>query len=434
MTAKVLVTGASGFLGSRLARRLLDEGYQLSLLVRPTAALDATLKSQCHIVYGGLCDQNALELAVRDCEWIFHCAANVKTWDSDDNYYRANVAGVQHLLDALVQNSPALKRYVHISTVDVYGYPIAPADESSPVRKTGFGYGDSKLEGEQRVLRMASDHNLPFTIIRPGNIIGPGSQFISEIGTALKSGHMLTIGSGLAHAGLIDVDNLIDLVLWAADSDTALTAVCFAVDPVLGTLETPNGFVRFVQMVGIATDERALVLEWDAASFIDVLTEQDPLPVTDLGRPSLLDDPALAEQLGARADAEGSSVSSAFVDALRWEPSDTGIDLVIGALHVAALQRGLRRRVAVEQDYELTTVDEEGRPRALVLRPGTDERIAASEDRLELSLTRAQALELADEIDGLRGRYEVSSLPSLAVVVEPTEIRDDDEEVVEVIG
>ncbi len=218
------------------------------------------------------------------------------------------------------------------------------------------------------------------------------------------------------------------------DSDTALTAVCFAVDPVLGTLETPNGFVRFVQMVGIATDERALVLEWDAASFIDVLTEQDPMLVTDLGRPSLLDDPAMAEQLGARADAEGSSVSSAFVDALRWEPSDTGIDLVIGALHVAALQRGLRRRVAVEQDYELTTVDEEGRPRALVLRPGTDERIAASEDRLELSLTRAQALELADEIDGLRGRYEVSSLPSLAVVVEPTEIRDDDEEVVEVIG
>ena len=222
MTAKVLVTGASGFLGGRLARRLLDEGYQLSLLVRPTAALDATLKSQCHIVYGDLCDQNALELAVRDCEWIFHCAANVKTWDSDDNYYRANVAGVQHLLDALVQNSPALKRFVHISTVDVYGYPIAPADESSPVRKTGFGYGDSKLEGEQRVLRMASDHNLPFTIIRPGNIIGPGSQFISEIGTALKSGHMLTIGGGLAHAGLIDVDNLIDLILWAADSDTAL--------------------------------------------------------------------------------------------------------------------------------------------------------------------------------------------------------------------
>ncbi len=230
MTAKVFVTGASGFLGGRLARRLLDEGYQLSLLVRPTAALDATLKSQCHIVYGDLGDQHALGRAVHDCEWIFHCAANVKTWDSVDNYYRANVAGVQHLLDALVRNSPALKRFVHISTVDVYGYPSAPADESSPVRKTGFGYGDSKLEGEQRVLRMASDHNLPFTIIRPGNIIGPGSQFISEIGTALKNGTMLTINGGRAHAGLIDVDNLIDLILWAAHSDTARNEIYNARD------------------------------------------------------------------------------------------------------------------------------------------------------------------------------------------------------------
>ncbi|WP_372780105.1 NAD-dependent epimerase/dehydratase family protein [Litorivivens sp.] len=230
MTAKVLVTGASGFLGSRLARRLLDEGYQLSLLVRPAAVLDATLKSQCHIVYGDLSDQNALALAVSDCEWIFHCAANVKTWDCIDNYYRTNVLGVQHLLDAVQQNTPALKRFVHISTVDVYGYPDAPADESSPVRKTGFGYGDSKLEGEQRVLRMASDHDLPFTIIRPGNIIGPGSQFISEIGTALKTGNMLTIEGGLAHAGLIDVDNLVDLILWAADSDIALNEIYNARD------------------------------------------------------------------------------------------------------------------------------------------------------------------------------------------------------------
>ncbi len=230
MTAKVLVTGASGFLGGHLARRLLDQGYQINLLVRPTALLDATLKSRCHIIYGDLSDQDALARAVRDCDWIFHCAANVKTWDGIDNYYRTNVLGVQHLLDAVAHNTPTLKRFVHISTVDVYGYPDAPADESCPVRKTGFGYGDSKLEGEQRVLRMASAHNMPFTIIRPGNIIGPGSQFIQEMGTALKKGAMLTIDRGRAHAGLIDVDNLVDLMLWAADSDTALNEIYNARD------------------------------------------------------------------------------------------------------------------------------------------------------------------------------------------------------------
>lgn len=218
------------------------------------------------------------------------------------------------------------------------------------------------------------------------------------------------------------------------ETDTALTAVCFAEDPVLGTFETPNGLVRFLQIVGISADERALVLEWDAASFMDVLTEHDPMLVTDLGRPSLLDDPATAEQLRARADAEGSSVARAFVDALRWEPSDGGIDLVIGALHVAALERGLARRVAVGKGYELLTSDEEGRERVLVLSPGSAERIAASEERLELTLTPPQARDLAREIGGLRGRYEAASVPAIAIVVEPTEIRDDDDEVVEVIG
>ena len=218
------------------------------------------------------------------------------------------------------------------------------------------------------------------------------------------------------------------------DSDTALTAICFAEDPVLGTFETPNGLVRFLQMVGIAADERALVLDWDAASFMDILTEHDPMLVTDLDRPSLLDDPATAAHLRSRADAEGSSVASAFVDALRWEPSDSGIDLVIGALHVPALARGLVRRVAVGKDYELTTVDEEGERHVLSLSPGEAEHIAASQERLELTLTRGQARDLGKEIDRLRGRYEVASLPAVAVVVEPTEIRDDEGEVVEVIG
>ena len=119
---------------------------------------------------------------------------------------------------------------------------------------------------------------------------------------------------------------------------------------------------------------------------------------------------------------------------MRWEPSDSGVDLAIGALHVPALQRGLRRRIGVGKGYELTTTHEDGSRRVLVLEPGDDERIAASEERLELTLNKAQALALAQEIGALRGRYEVASIPGVAVVVEPTEIRDDGGEVVEVVG
>ncbi|WP_372749612.1 NAD-dependent epimerase/dehydratase family protein [Litorivivens sp.] len=230
MKATALVTGATGFIGSHLARRLLAEGYHLTVLIRPGATLEPALREQCHIVYGDLNDSRALAFAVRDCEFVFHCAANVNTWDSATNYYRTNVLGVQNLLDALVHNNLILKRFVHISTVDVYGYPQHPADETTEPRKVGFGYGDSKLEGEQRVWQTANAHNLPFTIIRPANVIGPGSQFIREIGNALDRGDMLTINRGQAHAGLIDVDNLIDLLLWAARSDKAINEIYNARD------------------------------------------------------------------------------------------------------------------------------------------------------------------------------------------------------------
>ena len=228
--SSALITGATGFIGSNLTRRLLAEGYQVTLLVRPGSTVDETTRARCNVVYGDLHDARALAFAVRDRELIFHCAANVNTWDTPERYYQTNVLGVQNLLDAIVHNNLVLKRFVHLSTVDVYGYPDQPATEETPPRAVGFGYGDSKLQGENRVLQTATAHNLPYTIIRPGNVIGVGSQFIREITKALHQDGMLTIDGGRAHAGLIDVDNLIDLLLWAARSERALNEIYNARD------------------------------------------------------------------------------------------------------------------------------------------------------------------------------------------------------------
>lgn len=225
-----LVTGGTGFIGSHLTHRLLADGYDVTLLVRPGSAVDDTTRARCNVVYGDLHDARALAFAVRDRELIFHCAANVNTWDTPEHYYRTNVVGVQNLLDAVVHNNLVLKRFVHLSTVDVYGYPDEPASEETPTHAVGFGYGDSKLQGEIRVLETATAHNLPYTIIRPGNVIGVGGQFIKEITKELHRGGMLTIDGGRAHAGLIDVENLIDLLLWAARSDLALNEIYNARD------------------------------------------------------------------------------------------------------------------------------------------------------------------------------------------------------------
>lgn len=217
-----LVTGATGFIGGRLAERLAADGREVRLLVRNPQRLAPGLRGTPDILVGDLADEALLLRAVEGVSVIFHCAANVHTWDRWDAYYSANVSGVKNLLAAIAQARPPLKRLVHVSTVDVYGFPDEPADEQYPLSPSGFGYGDSKQIGESLVRERCDAAGLPYTILRPGNVIGPGSQFIVRIGAELKSGLMLTVAGGSANAGFVYIDNLVDYMLWAADSEKAL--------------------------------------------------------------------------------------------------------------------------------------------------------------------------------------------------------------------
>lgn len=217
-----LVTGASGFVGSSLAHRLLGDGYQVRLLLRRPEAAPLQLRERCEIFHGDLNNASVMQQAVKACDYVFHCAANANTWDTLDNYEAANLRGVHSLLLALSRNNLSLKRLVHLSTVDVYGYPDTASDEQSATRKTGYGYGDSKLDGETLLRSYGNAHNIPYVILRPTNIIGPGSQFIEQIDEALRTRSMLTIDRGSANAGLVYIDNLIDYMLWSAKSDAAL--------------------------------------------------------------------------------------------------------------------------------------------------------------------------------------------------------------------
>jgi nucleoside-diphosphate-sugar epimerase len=266
-----LVTGASGFIGSHLALRLQRDGWRLRLLVRDPARLAPALRGAAQIALGNLRDPAAMNRAVAGADVIFHCAANVRTWDRWESYLADNVEGVAGLVDAVARENPRLLRLVHLSTMDVYGFPRTPCDESCETRASGFGYGDSKRLGEVLLRERAERAGIACTILRPGNVIGAGSPFVERIGQALRGGAMLRIDGGRAHAGLLDVDNLVDVMLWAAQAPAA-AGRCYNVRD---SLDLPwKGFLGalrrrigsrgvFVDLPFAAAD--ALAFAWEAA-------------------------------------------------------------------------------------------------------------------------------------------------------------------------
>lgn len=210
-----LVTGASGFLGGRVAQLLAIRGEEVTVLARPTSELGHLKELPVRVVHGDLTDPASLAEAVRGATRIVHCAACSTDWAPSKTYYDANVTGTQNLL-AAAMHSASLQRLVHISTTDVYGYPATPCEESQPTRDAGLPYNQTKRLGELAVQQAHREHGLPVTILRPATIYGPrGKDFTVEIAALLRQRLMATIDHGRATGGFTYVDHVAEAAIQA---------------------------------------------------------------------------------------------------------------------------------------------------------------------------------------------------------------------------
>ena len=168
--ATVLVTGATGFIGGRLAERLVVEhGARVRALVRNFGRAARLARYPIELVHGDLKSAESVERAVAGCDYVFHCAYGSD--GEDDSRRVVNAQGTSHVLEAALQHR--CKRVVHTSTVTVYGNtPDGPLDETAPRRKTGFAYGDSKIEAEEAALRYVT-RGLSVAVVQPTVVYGP---------------------------------------------------------------------------------------------------------------------------------------------------------------------------------------------------------------------------------------------------------------------
>lgn len=215
----------------------------------------------------------------------------------------------------------------------------------------------------------------------------------------------------------------------ALDRPTDLRAVVFAADPELPAIDTPNGRLEFLQIVGIHDNERAAIEAWNSTAFLELMREESPLLVTDLGRPSLLSDPALTERVREGTERDGSSMNGLYVNRLETATEDERCEVVIGANQVESIRRLLRGRLPY------------GRPAWIMRRgctvtfePAEANGFAVVGDDLTVRLTADAVRELASVLEVRRGDYRLSAWDGLTVRVVPTEIRDKAGNILDVVG
>ncbi len=220
----VLVTGATGFLGGRLAAALVSRGYRVRAISRRTSGLDALERLGVEVVRGDLADVPSLVLAVSGVGLVFHAAGRVSDWGPREAFLRANAEGTRNVVAACQE--AGVGRLVHLSSLTVLGLPRdgRVISESTPTALPASGdfYTESKLAGERSVLEAHGKNGLSTTVVRPGAIWGPGDpNVVPRIVRLLRRGAMPYVSGGRNLLGLSYVDNLVLGLVLAAQAASA---------------------------------------------------------------------------------------------------------------------------------------------------------------------------------------------------------------------
>lgn len=238
MRKTALVTGGSGFVGSRLIQMLLTNGWSVRAMGRSPESCRKIAQLGARVVEADLADGDALELAVQGCSAVFHAAAFFKLWGPEQQFINANIEGTARLL-AACQMSGTVTRFVQIGAAAVVmgdARPIVGADESLPLRFPSWApYSSSKGRSEELVLAANGKNGMLTSVIRPPLIWGYGMPMLEEMKKTVAAGQFRWPGDGSQPMSTCHVDNVCHAAMLAANSNRGGVAY-FVSDGEDGTL------------------------------------------------------------------------------------------------------------------------------------------------------------------------------------------------------
>ena len=206
---RIAVTGATGFLGSHITERLLDEGYEVSVFARDAKKAECFSGRASKIVIGEISDKQAVSELVSGCDAVIHLVSNFRTASGPpESYQRINVEGTKTVVDASI--AAGVKRFIHCATIGVHGsVKSTPADEQSPYAP-GDLYQETKLKAQQYVESVIGKSDMEVVIVRPCSMYGPGDMRMLKMFKMLSKRTFLMIGPCKENFHAVYIDDIVD--------------------------------------------------------------------------------------------------------------------------------------------------------------------------------------------------------------------------------
>jgi dihydroflavonol-4-reductase len=225
---KVLVTGANGFIGSHLVRELLDRGYEVSGLVRPTSDVRSLEGLPVRLFLGDVREPETLVAPLQGVHYVYHLAAKLMV-NSREDFLQTNTEGTKHMLEAAKKYAAdSLKRFLLVSSQAGAGpsTDTTPLDETAPMKPVSW-YGQSKKEAEEA----AHSSGLPVTIVRPSAVYGEREMDISQVFPLVENHLQPQLGVQTKYTVMGYVGDLVRGMIAAAESDNTVGKTYFLNHP-----------------------------------------------------------------------------------------------------------------------------------------------------------------------------------------------------------
>jgi dihydroflavonol-4-reductase len=170
---KIFITGATGFIGTHLVKRLSNTNHELHCLVRKTSDVSKLKELNATLVTGDVTNRNSLIAGMTGCDWLVHLASSFEFWVRNKRVYDdVNVAGMRNVMDSALETG--IKKVISVSTAAVYGNAQWPITEESRVGDyRGSEYAVTKYRGDLIAWEMCERVKLPLVVLYPGAVIGP---------------------------------------------------------------------------------------------------------------------------------------------------------------------------------------------------------------------------------------------------------------------